>query len=148
MTELYKDTLINGPVSIIRLEGVIGKIKKVIYLFGDYHLGCDQQSTCNNDDAINIDKFFSDTFKKLNSDVDFFMETSPFDTHMYKQSGSRVKYILDLRNFFGRNFNVELSNDKNHRKNTYVRRSEKYPHVSGPSRFKLMLFKGQALRYW
>jgi len=28
---------VNGPVNVVRLEGTIGDIKKVIYLFFDYH---------------------------------------------------------------------------------------------------------------
>ena len=72
-------------------------------------------------DAINIDKFLSEEFGKVNKDVDFFLETSPYDIPNYAQSSNRNKYISDLRNFFGRNFTIE--------QNKFVKKSKKYPNV-------------------
>jgi hypothetical protein len=121
MSKSEKDIYINGPMHTIRLEGNIGKIKKVLYIFGDYHINCDKQTSCNNDDAYDIDKYLSNEFKELTNEVDFFLEIPVSYVPNYKTSHIRDKYIHNVRNFFSRNFNIEA--------NKLVKRSEKYPLV-------------------
>jgi hypothetical protein len=39
MSQINKSTIkINGPLNVVRLEGKINKIKKVIYVFLDIHI--------------------------------------------------------------------------------------------------------------
>lgn len=117
---------INGPVNIIRLEGFINdsgkKIKKVIYLFGDVHLpiGLDQNH-CVQDDRIDIDVFFSKIFSN-NPDItyDLFIE-SPKENLIRECDLKTKNYILNMRDFVNKNFNLD---DRNN-----VITSEKYPNV-------------------
>ena len=116
------DININGPVNIIRLEGFINNNKKVIYLFGDVHLplGIDQ-NYCVQDDRIDIDVFFSKIFKnnpKINYDL--FIE-SPKENLIRECDLKTKNYILNMRDFVNKNFNID---DKNN-----VIKSDKYPNV-------------------
>lgn len=71
---------INGPVNIIRMEGTINNIKKVIYLFLDFHLELDEQKECTNIFSKDVTSYFVDTFHNLNENkkiYDFFVEINP-----------------------------------------------------------------------
>ena len=39
---------INGPTNVVRLEGKVNNIKKVIYVFFDFHIEPNFQTTCDN----------------------------------------------------------------------------------------------------
>lgn len=55
---------INGPINVVRMEGEINNIHKVIYLFMDDHLDINKQTSCRgNDPKHSID--IQDFFKKL-----------------------------------------------------------------------------------
>ena len=76
------DVLINGPVNVVRVEGNINGIKKVVYLFGDLHHDLDKQTECSDIHAQNIDTYILDQFNKRklkhkNKKLDFFFETCP-----------------------------------------------------------------------
>lgn len=66
---------INGPINVVRMEGIINDTKKVIYLFMDRHADIDKQTDCNDpDNSINIAEYFNQSFLKLDKDktYDFF----------------------------------------------------------------------------
>lgn len=89
--DLFSDgKYITGPVNVARLEGNVNGIKKVIYLFMDYHIPVEYQTKCKNYRAVEIDNFLAKTFKKLNNSnitYDFFMEHRPSDTYYHKKFG-------------------------------------------------------------
>ena len=65
-------TMINGPVNVIRLEGKINNIKKVVYLFFDYH---SREYQCSNPFSQEIREYFAHNFLKLNKHYyDLFIE--------------------------------------------------------------------------
>lgn len=67
---------ISGPVNVVRVEGYINNIKKVLYLFMDIHVFVFHQTKCSGQ-SININKYFVDSFKKIsknNQQYDFFIE--------------------------------------------------------------------------
>jgi hypothetical protein len=73
---------INGPVNTIRLEGKIGNIKKVIYIFMDFHARVQWQTECDNIRKKDIDTFLVDTFDELyktkkDKVYDLFIERNP-----------------------------------------------------------------------
>lgn len=79
LNDFNTDTVeINGPLNVVRLEGKIGDIKKVIYLFMDVHYPLCIQSKCANIFAKDVHKYLAETFEQLDKDkkmVDFFIET-------------------------------------------------------------------------
>lgn len=71
---------VNGPVNTVRLEGKIGDIKKVVYLFMDFHISVQNQTECDNIRSIDIDKYIINTFDKaLGNDktYDLIIERDP-----------------------------------------------------------------------
>jgi hypothetical protein len=105
--ETLEDTYnINGPINVVRLEGKINKIKKVIYVFFDIHIDVNNQTKCDDFEAIDIVTYLAKEFKE-NSDkeIDFFMEgrTSELDLFL-KDIHFKDKYIAEVIKFFAQNF--------------------------------------------
>lgn len=111
---------INGPINITRLEGNINNIKKVLYIFSDFHLEPYEQSNCNEDEAVDIDYFLSKTFLELNQTIDFFLEIDNNMINNYNKPFKNI-YINNLSQFFSRHFNITS--------NKVVKQSEKYKYV-------------------
>lgn len=122
---------INGPFNYAKLENSSGKI---VHVFFDIHLPIQSQSECDNDDTINIDKYFSKLFKTTKKNIDFFFEIHPFekkderefnkiyilklyDLFLFNKDkyGKNVKFhYIDIRRFFYYNYiigNISNAND-------------------------------------
>lgn len=85
--ESYKK--INGPINIIRLEGKIFGIKKILYLFFDKHLPVQQQTKCQDYLSDDVVVYLNREFRKIkDKNIDFFIEIA----HEYK---SIDNYIND-----------------------------------------------------
>lgn len=54
---------INGPINTVRLEGKIGDVKKVIYLFMDNHVPVNSQSQCRDFAGTDVAKYIYQTIK-------------------------------------------------------------------------------------
>lgn len=69
-------TSINGPINLVRLEGTINNIPKIIYLYMDIHESLKSQTKCPEEDAIDISQFLERVFEnpKPGINYDFFME--------------------------------------------------------------------------
>jgi hypothetical protein len=94
---------ISGPVNIVRLEGKIADIDKVIYLFMDIHLDENEQTKCDGN-SLQINEYFEKSFLQLNKEnrmYDFFLEISP-SLHSGKLSETDLNniYIHNLVRFF------------------------------------------------
>ena len=87
MAEVNKDldkkvVQVSGPVNVVRLEGNIHGVRKVIYLFMDVHVPVYIQTECTNIFSKDINKYFAESFYELNNaskKYDFFMEVRPND---------------------------------------------------------------------
>lgn len=95
---------INGPINVIRLEGEIFGISKVIYLFFDVHVNLDRQTKCTSLVNTNIYTYFAEEFlKERKTYLDVFFEIGESylfenirDTHYaYKD-----KYIHEVMKLF------------------------------------------------
>jgi hypothetical protein len=94
-------TQINGPVNIIRVEGYIYNIKKVMYLFMDHHYDLSEQSSCDNDKAKDIVLYLNDELKTSSVPIDFFMETSfKVKDFILKKETNKSIYIDRVKKFF------------------------------------------------
>ena len=106
---------INGPVNIVRLEGM----GKVIYIMGDIHYCINHQLKCDDMEAANIDKYLYNFFKKTNKENkewDFMVEDSEFFNDYYTKENieysniSYQGYIWEIRRLLINNFNYKITN--------------------------------------
>ena len=114
---------VSGPVNVIRLEGDIHGIKKVIYLFMDFHMSVNDQTQCENIFSKDVQKYFTDNFYKLNEGsniYDFFVELYPTELadDTYKKGISskdyKEKYIEEVVKLFRKIFRYDPRKNKVH----------------------------------
>jgi hypothetical protein len=96
---------VDGPVNVLRLEGSINGIKKVVYLFFEYHLDPDIQTSCPNGDGEDVrDYIVRQTIAReetqVKKPVDFFMEI-PIIYHS-RNSKSSVVLNYDISTYIQR----------------------------------------------
>ena len=95
---------INGPTNVIRLEGEINNIKKVLYVFMDIHVDIQYQTKCGDflseDVALYIKK---ELLKKHDKYIDFFMEYRISDPED-KSVNFKRKYMVEMWKFFYQNY--------------------------------------------
>lgn len=58
---------VNGPINVVRLQGKIGSVNKVVYLFMDRHLAVEYQTECDNIFSKDVHLFFADSFKNISN---------------------------------------------------------------------------------
>jgi hypothetical protein len=107
------DIAISGPIGTLRLEGKIGNIKKVIYLFADIHKNINSQTECDTLFSKDIHEYFRDSFASLdkNKFYDFILEDFPNKIKsVYNQTFVDI-YILELRKFMLRSKNYDNDNN-------------------------------------
>ena len=103
---------VSGPVNVVRLQGKVHDITKVVYLFMDWHENVKHQTQCDNIFSKDVQKFFIDSFHQLNRSnrtYDFFLEIHPTElaetrpdnqpTKNYKE-----KYIWEIAKLFQKVF--------------------------------------------
>lgn len=123
VTKLDKNTKeINGPVNVVRLEGDVNGIKKIIYLFMDYHMNVASQTTCENIFAKDVQVYFAESFDNLsknNKIYDFFLEIFPTQVQNIAKGYSfpaqinyKEIYIAELMKFFRKVFGYNPSENK------------------------------------
>jgi hypothetical protein len=108
---------INGPVNIIRLEGSINGVKKILYVFMDRHYSLNQQTKCPDYNADDIVKYINRELESVDKDIDFFMEFRPKGdlTYHLRRDAYRDIYIFELEKFFYKNFkNNNIKNVRFH----------------------------------
>ncbi|BCS82891.1 hypothetical protein QLL95_gp1232 [Cotonvirus japonicus] len=113
--------MINGPVNIIRLEGSIHGVNKVIYLFMDYHISIGSQTQCENIFSEDVQKYFANSFYELNDSdrkYDFFLEIYPTEIakNIYKKKSREVDrrdiYIEEVVKMFKKLFRFDLKENR------------------------------------
>ena len=112
---------INGPTNIVRMEGRVHGIKKIIYLFMDWHIPLHEQSECNNLFSKDIDKYLIENFyeisKKSSAMYDFFMEIRPTEELVeYQPTDSKNRrkdmYIRQVMKLFRKIFKYDKEKNK------------------------------------
>lgn len=115
---------INGPLNVMRLEGQINGISKVIYIFMDVHLKINMQTKCPNLRSIDIVNYLVKNFDQISEKdkiYDFFFEIQPtvINTQLTK---TKKKYIHEIFDLFISSFKIDR--DKN-----VVSKSNTFPNV-------------------
>ena len=100
---------VSGPVNAFRLEG---PDKKIIYLFGDFHMDVTVQTSCDDDMSEEFNRYFTKTIKKAGLDTktkdvkyDFF-ETTDNSPSRYGTSEYKRKYLFEIDKLFSKNINT------------------------------------------
>lgn len=96
---LIKKNYVNGPINVIRLEGKINQINKVIYLFMDFHIPVSNETECSNIFSQDIQTYFLNSFQNLNKVCDFFLEMTPSE-QQDENLNYKDKYIEEVVKLF------------------------------------------------
>lgn len=119
----YKKEYVSGPNNLVRLEGEIGGVKKVFYLFMDIHLGETEQLECKDIRSSTIKQYLVKTFDSLGTQdkkYDFFLETFP---DYYKYDYPKVGiYLVQLRRLFSDAFDFDFKTNR-------VKTSKEFPNI-------------------
>ncbi|QTF49064.1 hypothetical protein qu_169 [Acanthamoeba polyphaga mimivirus] len=104
---------VNGPINVVRLQGKIGSVNKVVYLFMDRHLAVEYQTECDNIFAKDVHMFFADSFKNIGSTgktYDFFLEKDAEEITPKipeELNTSKTKYISEVGKMFKKIFKYD-----------------------------------------
>lgn len=109
--------LVNGPVICFRLEGKIGNVDKVIYLFGDRHVNVDAQTECESYKSIDFVKYFVKTMKKTDKTkyYDLFFEVGSKEAEPWVNK-YKLKYIHEFTKYFKQTINIVNNPDDKRQK--------------------------------
>jgi hypothetical protein len=116
-----KSRMVSGPVNIIRLEGNVHGIAKVLYLFMDYHVPVANQTQCENLFSQDVQKYFTQNFYKAGEGTkiyDFFLEIYPSElADENNPQGIQNKeykeiYIEEVVKMFRKIFNYDSKKNK------------------------------------
>jgi len=111
-----KDKHINGPVNVVRMEGTVFDIKKVLYVFMDHHSPIQIQTQCDDPVSDDIKKYMAENFMQIEKQkngkmYDLFYEIYP--TSLSKKfTKYRARYIDEVFRLFQNEFNYDEKNDK------------------------------------
>ena len=94
--------LVNGPINVVRLEGEINNIKKILYVFFDYHINIKEQTECESYDSKDIVTYLYDTFKTATKPVDFFFEVKTMNIGNNHISPFKNIYISNISKFYNK----------------------------------------------
>lgn len=120
---------INGPINVIRLEGQVNKINKIIYIFCDYHMPVERQTRCasatQNDSSVQSDdfvKYFIKTIKQAYDKKNGITYDLFFEARMSRiidepdiplQLTRRQRYIEEFHKFFKSSINIVKTKNNN-----------------------------------
>ena len=94
--------LINGPINVIRLEGEINGIKKILYVFFDRHINLREQTECESYDSKDIVTYLYKTFKSSTKPLDFFFEVKSMEIGKHRIMPFKNIYINNISKFYNK----------------------------------------------
>lgn len=108
-------SMINGPINVIRMEGNINGIKKIIYLFLDLHIPITKQTKCPDYTSLDLYQYLAINLANTKNTIDFMFEIGLSYTTL-PDTLRRGRYIDEVRNFFNSKFNEYNIKKKNNEK--------------------------------
>ncbi|AGF84938.1 hypothetical protein QJ854_gp844 [Moumouvirus goulette] len=112
---------VSGPINVVRMEGEINGIQKVIYIFLDFHYGISRQTECENIYSRDIQLYLAENFGNLTESdkiYDFFLEIKPtwlrdqnYGEKYRSNNYSRDIYIREVVKLFRKIFNYDPNKD-------------------------------------
>ena len=122
---------VSGPINCVRLEGTVNSIKKVLYLFMDFHHDVTIQTQCEDIIAPDFKTYLINTFngiKNKNKTYDFFFEIRPSTLLSETWKGKKEKYIREIDKLFRNEFNLKNKINYESSKNE-VTTSKNFPNI-------------------
>ena len=106
------NTLINGPINVVRLEGHVNNIKKIIYLFLDYHQNIHYQTKCPSFTSLDLYQYLAINLKNSSFPIDFMFEITQQNLSglSYEYKDIYIREVVDF-------FRTEFYNDKSKNNN-------------------------------
>lgn len=107
---------INGPINIARLEGKVGNVNKIIYLFMDYHISVERQTQCESLASIDAHQYLEQSFNRIkNTDrvIDFFPEAHDIELELMPNV-VKGRYIDNVTKLGQKYFNNKSKNVRTH----------------------------------
>lgn len=106
---------VSGPTNVVRLECSTGSIKKIIYLFMDYHIDAAYQTKCTDPRSVDVKTFFLEEFDRQRKEspdktFDFMFERGPLDP--YHQRDRKGIYIDEVADMFTEAFQISATSGK------------------------------------
>ncbi|QGR54292.1 hypothetical protein [Moumouvirus maliensis] len=112
---------VNGPINVVRLEGKVNDVRKVIYVFLDFHYGISRQTECENIYSKDIQLYLAENFGNLTKSdkiYDFFLEIKPgwlrdqnYGDNYRSNDSSKDIYIREVVKLFRKIFNYDPTKD-------------------------------------
>lgn len=105
---------INGPINVVRMEGQVNGISKILYLFLDSHEDKQSQTNCNRTPNMDVADYLSNAFSQLNGGqivYDFFLEVFPSEIAEGSALGEK-RYIDNTAEFFIKTFRYDSTNNR------------------------------------
>lgn len=115
MTDTLNSDMINGPINIVRMEGYVNGIKKIIYIFFDVHIPITKQTRCPNFSSLDIYQYLAINLSKSKNIIDFMFEENLSYTTLPDNMKSEM-YIQEVSHFFNAKFNENIIKKKNDEK--------------------------------
>jgi hypothetical protein len=115
--ELYDDPsklFVSGPPNVVRLEGNINNIKKVLYVFFENHSDIRYQTKCTDINSIDTIQYIRKQIKTIKTDavIDCFLE---MDKEQYQSNAKPNNfndiYLDEFRKFFLKKVNTQEKKD-------------------------------------
>jgi len=110
-----KKLLVSGPINTVRLEGAIGKTKKVLYVMLDFHMDINSQTQCEDIRAQNITSYLVEQFDRVTGSdktYDFFMEIYPEMLTTKATTQVTLKYGWAIQELFKKSFVYDPKKNK------------------------------------
>ena len=113
---------VNGPVNVVRLEGKMFGIDKVLYVFMDVHQPVTEQTKCDDVRSKDFAQYLVDNFddiSKKDKIYDFFLEIFPTWLSPNTVSINKNIYLAEVRHLFIKSFYINREKNIISRSNTF-----------------------------
>lgn len=114
-------TTISGPINVVRMEGIIFGIKKVIYLFMDTHLPLGTQTKCPDFMSQDVVQYLATNFKNSDKPLDFMFEIKNSWINNESVHDYTSMYIHDFVNLFLSEYSTKDGKVNSSRTNSLIR---------------------------
>jgi len=113
---MSKDKFVSGPINVVRLEGKVNNIKKVLYIFMDIHVDVSRQSQCENIRSDELRSFIVNGLDKLKKECpdkiyDIFFEKSIVYPH-FVDIDVKGRYLDEMSSLFAKAYKIDIEKGK------------------------------------